>query len=151
MPILKYQTTKPMNMFKRFFKKTNPHEKTIFIVEDNEIYAKSLEGFLMTRFSDLHSIKIFPFGEVFMKELYQNPTVVIMDHYLNTSQSDAATGLSIIKQIKAVSSGTHIILLSAQKEFEVVSKAIAKYHCKYVKKDEQAFSKVEKLIKNFFS
>ncbi|MEK6614743.1 MAG: response regulator [Bacteroidota bacterium] len=116
-----------MNVFEKLFKKISAREKTIFIVEDNEVYAKSLQGFLRTRFPDIHRIKIFPFGEACLMELYQNPTVIIMDHLLNTKHSDAATGLSIIKKIKAVSDNNNIILLSAQTEFDVVAKAISKY------------------------
>ncbi|MBI4947277.1 MAG: response regulator [Bacteroidetes bacterium] len=139
-----------MNIFERKLKKTNPHEKTIFIVEDNEVYAKALQGFLITRFPDIHNIKIYPFGEACLMDLYQNPTVIIMDHLLNTKNRDAATGLSIIKKIKTASSDSNIILLSAQKEFDVVSKAISKYGCTYLQKDEHSFSKVEKLVKMFF-
>jgi len=140
-----------MNMQTNVLEKKTPREKTIFIVEDNEIYAKSLQGFLKTRFPDMQTIKIFPFGEACLMELYQNPAVVIMDHLLNTQNSDAATGLSIIKKIKAASPDTDIILLSAQKEFDVISKTISKYGCTYLQKDEKAFNKVEQLVKNLFS
>ena len=138
-----------MNMFTKFFRKLSPREKTIFIVEDNEVYAKSLEGFLTTRFPGVKT-KIFPVGEACLQELYQNPTVIIMDHLLNANYKDAATGLSIIKKIKAASSGTKIILLSAQTEFDVIAKAILKYRCTYLQKDEQAFNKVEQFIKEVF-
>lgn len=127
--------------------KTDSREKTIFIVEDNAVYAKSLEAFLKTKFPGINTIKIFPTGEASLMELYQNPTVIIMDHLLNTNQSDAATGLSIIKKIKNASPDTNIILLSAQTEFEVISKTITKYGCTYLQKDERAFNKVEELVK----
>ena len=139
-----------MNMFTNFFKKIATSEKTIFIVEDNDVYAKSLQGFLKTRFPHINNIKIFPFGEACLMELYQNPTVIIMDHLLNSKNADAATGLSITKKIKTVRSNTHIILLSSQTELEVAEKALEKYGCVYLKKDEQSFSKVETLIKNIF-
>ena len=140
-----------MNTQTNLLEKKAPLEKTIFIVEDNEVYAKSLQGFLQTRFPDMHTIKIFPFGEACLMELYQNPTVIIMDHLLNSQNSDAATGLSIIKKIKTASPDTDIILLSAQKEFDVISKTISKYGCTYLQKDDQSFSKVEQLVKKIFS
>ena len=140
-----------MNIFTDLFKQEGQGEKTIFIVEDNEVYAKSLEGFLTTRFPDIHSIKIFPFGEACLMELYQNPTVIIMDHLLNSQNSEAATGLSIIKKIKTASPDSNIILLSNQNEFDVISKTISKYGCTYLQKDEQSFNKVEQLVKKFFA
>ena len=139
-----------MNMFTNLFRKDDQNEKTIFIVEDNELYAKSLQSFLTIRFPEIHRIKIFPVGELCLMELYQNPTVVIMDHMLNSKYTDAASGLSIIKKIKAASDRTNIILLSAQKEFEVVSKAISKYGCTYLQKNEESFKKVEELARKFF-
>jgi DNA-binding NtrC family response regulator len=137
-------------MFTDLFKKITSREKTIFIVEDNEMYAKLLQEYLMLRFPEIQRIKIFPFGEACLMELYQDPTVIIMDHLLNSKNADAATGLSIIKKIKTVSSNTNIILLSAQTELEVAAKALSKYGCVYLQKDDKSFEKVEYLIKKIF-
>ena len=126
-----------------------PKANIIFIVEDNAAYGKLLGEFFKNKFPDISAIKIFPSGESCLMELYQNPVVVVMDHLLNSIQSDAATGLSTIKKIKTASPDTNVILLSAQTEFDVVSKSIIKYGCTYVQKDEQAFSKVEELVKGF--
>src|ERR1035437_2415990 len=95
-----------------------PKTKTIFIVEDNAAYAKTLEEFLKEKFPNVSEVKVFPIGEATLLELYQNPTVIIIDHLLNSVQSDAATGLSIIKIIKDTNPSANIILLSAQKEFD---------------------------------
>ena len=46
-----------MNKFIEFFKKTNQDKKIIFIVEDNEVYAKSLQTFIQTRVPDIKEIK----------------------------------------------------------------------------------------------
>src|ERR1700692_2413196 len=107
----------------------NPKEKIIFIVEDNSSYGKMLEEFLKTKFPEVSEIKNFSTGEASLMELYQNPIVIIIDYFLNSVQKDAATGLSTIKKIKEANPGANIILLSAQKEFDVVSKAISKYGC----------------------
>ncbi len=134
-----------VNMLTRFFKNIASPKKIIFIVEDNEVYAKSLKGFLSIRFPRVE-IKIFSVGETCLMELHRNPIVIIMDHLLNTNLGDAATGLSIIKKIKSMKANTNIILLSAQTELNVFVKALAEYGCTYLRKDEQAFSKVEQYI-----
>ncbi len=128
-----------------------PKSRTIFIVEDNAAYASMLEQFLLKKFPDVSEIKIFPIGESSLMDLYQNPTVIIIDHLLNSVQSDAATGLSIIKRIKEANPAANIILLSAQTEFDVVSKTIIKYGCRYVTKNDQAFAKVEQYINEIFN
>lgn len=131
------------------FRKSTPKEYTIFIVEDNEVYAKLLEEFLLLHFPEIHSIKKFTTGEACLQESFQIPTVIIMDHLLNKNQSDAATGLSTIKKMKVANPNLNIILLSAQSEIEVVSKTIAKYGGIYIPKNDEAFEKIELQIRKF--
>jgi two-component system OmpR family response regulator len=138
-----------MNLFTNLFSKQKSKEHTIFIVDDNEVYAMLLQEFLMLRFPKIHKIKHFVTGEECIKELDKNPSVVIMDHLLNKNQTDAATGLSIIKKIKTVKPNTNVILLSGQKEIEVVSKTIAKYGAVYIPKGDEAFNTIEKHVKQF--
>lgn len=138
-----------MNLLKKIFSKSTPKEHTIFIVEDNEIYAKLLKEFLMLHFPEIHEIKHFSTGEDCLKESFQIPTVIIMDHLLNKNQSGAATGLSIIKKMKIANPNLNVILLSAQSEIEVVSKTIAKYGGIYIPKNEEAFNKIEQQVKQF--
>lgn len=138
-----------MNLFKNIFTKSTPKEHTIFIVEDNEAYVKLLKKKLMLHFPEIHTIKTFTSGEACLKESFQIPTVIIIDHLLNKNQSGAATGLSIIKKMKIANPNLNIILLSAQTEIEVVSKTIAKYGAIYIPKNEEAFSKIEEQIKQF--
>lgn len=129
-----------------FFKRLFTRKKIIFIVEDNSLYSKSLQGFLSTRFPEL-KIEAFSNGEACLLQLHRNPTIIIMDYQLNAGNSNAADGLSIIQKIKTTSSKTNIILLSAQTELDVFVKAISIYGCTYLRKDEQAFKKVEHFIK----
>lgn len=138
-----------MNLITKLFAKSTPKKYSIFIVEDNESYAKLLEEFLMLHFPKIYSIKKFTTGEECLKKIHQKPTIVILDHLLNKDQSGAETGLSIVKKIKEVNANTHVILLSAQTEIEVVSKTIAKYGGIYIKKNEEAFNKIEQKIKQF--
>lgn len=122
----------------------------IFIVEDNEVYAKSLQTFIQSRFPNIKEIKTFRIGEMCLLELNRNPSIIIMDYYLNSKYENANNGLEIIKRIKTQIPMINIIVLSAQKNFNVILKAIKEYDCNYVQKDEDAFNKVEKLIKMIF-
>ena len=138
-----------MNIFLSFYNKISPRRNIIFIVEDNRVYSKSLQGFLTTRFPKT-KIETFSNGEACLIELHKNPTIVIMDYLLNTDDSNAADGLSIIQKIKVSSSKTNIILLSAQTDLDVFVKAISIYGCTYLQKDEQAFKKIDHFIKAIF-
>jgi DNA-binding NarL/FixJ family response regulator len=121
---------------------------SVFLVEDNTVYAKSLQGFLLTHFPDM-KIKLFPVGETCLMKMHLNPDVVIMDYFLNSKYGEAQNGLEIIKRIKEQNPQTNIVVLSAQDNYTVVLDAIKQYGCFYVQKDEGAFNKVQQLIKNF--
>lgn len=118
----------------------------IFIVEDNEVYAKSLQGFLQMRFPNNKEIKIFQIGELCLVELNYRPTIVIMDYFLNSKYEEAQNGLEIIKHIKEKESKAEIIVLTAQEKIGVMFEAIEQYGCYYVQKDQDAFRKIEQLI-----
>jgi ActR/RegA family two-component response regulator len=119
----------------------------IFIVEDNAMYAKTLEAAIKSDFPEVKQIKIFPVGETCLLDLHKNPDLIIIDYFLDSKYEDAETGLEIIKQIRAVKPDLKIIVLSGQSDIEVVVDAVKKYNCNYVKKDDDAFSKVAEIIR----
>jgi DNA-binding NarL/FixJ family response regulator len=123
-------------------------QKTIFIVEDNAVYAKSLRGFLITHFPEM-KIEVFPIGEMLLNVLHRNPNIVIMDYFLNTTYWAAQNGLEVIKQIKEQKPQIKIIVLSSQGNHNVVSEAINQYGCAYVQKEMEAFGKVKQLIEDY--
>ena len=139
-----------MNFLKKLVSPSSVKTKVIFIVEDNPAYAKTLEAFLKNKFPDVNEVKVFPVGEVCLMELHRNPTVIVIDYFLDAKYADAETGLEIIKKIKAKKPQTNIIILSSQKGLDVTHEAIKKYDCSYVTKDEKAFNKVESLIREFW-
>jgi len=117
----------------------------VFIVEDNAAYAKTLQGFLISRFADI-KIRIFPVGETCLLQMHLNPNILIIDYFLNSKYEDAQNGIEIIKNIKAKNLLTNIIVLSAQENYHIVLEAIKQYGCFYVQKGPEAFIKVEELI-----
>lgn len=140
-----------MNFLKNLFKLRLQKSGIVFIVEDNPVYAKTLEMFLQSSFSDIKEIKIFPLGETCLLELHRNPDVIMIDYILDTKYFDAATGLEIIKQIRSQKPEINIILLSLQNEIEVVREAIKKYNCSYVRKDDHTFDRIEEIVKEIYS
>ncbi len=129
----------------------NTHKKSIFIIEDDMVYGKSLKGFVENCFPEIGEVKIFPIGEMSLMELQMNPLVIIMDYFLNSKYPEAHNGLEIIKQIKSQKPKINIIILSAQESPGVILEAIRDYDCRYVQKDKDAFKHVEMLIKEFLT
>lgn len=132
-------------------KKLSSRKKIIFIVDDDDIYAKSLQVFIYTHFPDVKEVKVFNIGEMCLMELHRNPTIVIIDYILNSVNKDAHNGLEVIKRIKLEKPKTHVIVLSAQKNYHVALEAMNQPDCNYVPKNHEAFGKIEQLIKKIFS
>ena len=139
-----------MNIFTKFFEKIIPGKRIIFIVEDNEVYSKSLKAFIQSRVDNVKEIKCFGTGEMCLRELHRKPNVVIVDYFLNSRFETAYNGLELIKRIRAQQMQTNIIVLSAQEKFSVILEVIKEYDCTYVQKDEEAFNYVAHMINELF-
>jgi DNA-binding NarL/FixJ family response regulator len=118
--------------------------KKIFVVEDNEMMAMALEDFL-TR-ETMHEIVLFGTGEDCLKQLRQQPDVVILDYNLNSENKDAQNGMQILEEIKRINKYIHVIMLSSQDAYGTALQTIRKGAEEYVIKDEDAFSKIVALI-----
>jgi two-component system OmpR family response regulator len=136
-----------MNFTSTIFKSKEKKSRTIFIVEDNPVFAKVLKTYLAAKFKDIDEIIIFPAGEVCLAELHRNPSTIIIDYFLGTTCDDAVTGLETILQIKAQKSEANIIVLSAWREDEIPLETIKNYSYNYVEKNVDAFKRVEQLIR----
>jgi DNA-binding NarL/FixJ family response regulator len=136
-----------MGFLKKLFNSKTEKTGVIFIVEDNPAYAKTLEVFVKT-FAQAKEVKLFPVGETCLMELHKNPDVIIIDYFLDTKYYDAETGLEIIKKIRAQKPEMNIIVLSSQEDINVVLEAVKTYECSYIKKDEQAFDRLEDILRD---
>ena len=140
-----------MSFLKKLFKSKSTKSGLVFIVEDNPAYANTLEIFIKSTFPAVKEVKVFAVGETCLLELNKNPDVIIVDYFLDTKYYDAETGLETIKKIRIQKPEMNIIVLSSQKDVDVALESVKKYHCSYVKKDEQAFGRVEEIMNEIFS
>lgn len=136
-----------MSFLKKLFRIASPKTGIIFIIEDNPAYSKTLEGYIKSHFPEVNDIKKFPVGETCISELNLNPDLIIIDYFLDTRYPDAASGLEIVKEIRALKPQMNIVVLSAQKEIDVVVEAIQTLHCSYIKKDDHAFERLAEIIR----
>lgn len=134
------------NIFKNAGNSTG---KTIFVIEDDAMYGKTLKSFLQNSFPGLRDIKVFQTGEMALEQLHLDPSVVIIDYFLNSQHPHAGNGLEIIRQVRSRRPGVNIIVLSSQDRPGVIIEAIMKYDCRYIQKDKDAFQHLEQLIKSF--
>lgn len=123
----------------------NQKDITIFLVDDDPIYLKSLElQFLQN--PDL-KIKSFLSGEACIEEMSIKPDIVILDYILNDTNKEAMDGISTLLQIKNLSPGTQVIMLSSAEDVEVVTNSLKLGAFNYVVKNANTFLKLKGCIK----
>ena len=114
--------------------------KKVFIVDDDEMMAMALEDYL-TR-NTLHEIIVFQTGEECIKNLRQQPDIIILDYNLNSVNKEAANGMKILEAIKKLNRDIPVILFSGQDEYSVALQSINKGATQYVIKGEDAFDNI---------
>ncbi len=120
--------------------------KNVFIVEDNELYAKSLQSFLYCQFPELKTVKNFRIGELCLLEMFQKPEIIVLDFMLNSKYGEASNGLDIIKEIKRELPETDVIVLSSLAATNPSILSIKKYYSSYIHKNETAFENLKNLM-----
>jgi DNA-binding NtrC family response regulator len=130
------------------FKKNTATPKktiTIYIVEDNVLYAKQLEFFLQNKFGKSANVQTFPVSEVIEVKLEHGhiPDVIIMDHHLSERYEDAASGLESLSAIREQHPNILLILHSALGVADQAGADIAEGLFTYIPKGGDAFSKLE--------
>jgi two-component system, OmpR family, response regulator len=123
-------------------------QKHIFIVDDNEMFNSMLTEHLSE--NPAFQISSFETGEQCLKNLYQNPDLIILDYNLNDIHKEAANGLEILEEIKKHKSPAHVIMLSSQERYSIAAQTISKGAEQYVIKDDNAFSNIDKIVEGLF-
>jgi two-component system, OmpR family, response regulator len=120
----------------------------LFLVDDDALYLKSLEiEFLQHADFD---ILTFSTGEQCVKQLSQNPDIVILDYYLDGVDKNAMNGIKTLDRIKAYNSDINVIMLSSQDKIEVAISCMHHRAYDYVVKSETAFMRLKKIISLIF-
>ena len=117
--------------------------KKIFIVDDDQLSATLLADYLVRRFP--HNVQIFANGEDCLKNLFEQPDIVILDYNLNSEFKDAANGMQILEAIKKLDGSIRVIMLSGQDAYGTALQTITRGAEEYVVKGENAFEQIEVL------
>lgn len=118
--------------------------KKIFIVDDDTMLTEALSDYLTRKTA--HQISCFATGEECLKQLHENPDIIILDYYLDTVQKDAANGMEVLKTIRKHHHNIRVIMLSSQERFGIAAQTIQKGAEQYVIKDGDAFENISKMV-----
>lgn len=115
---------------------------TIFLVEDNELDSMFLDYKLRETLVN-YNLVTFTTGEECIRTLYLEPDLVILDYMLADRN-----GLEILKQIKAMNENIPVVLISHQKDVEVVVEAFHEGAVDYIIKGSSAHLKLRDLVES---
>ena len=119
---------------------------TVFIVDDEPLLSEMLADYLKEQYSGF-TIATFPTGEACLQNLHLQPSIVVLDYYLNSKEKDAANGIDILKEIKSRNKALPVIMLSSQKSYGTATQTILYGAVHYVIKGQDAFEEIYQLIK----
>lgn len=74
-------------------------------------------------------------GEDCIKNLDQNPELIVLDYYMGGEDEGAMTGLDTLKKINELKASIPVIILSREKDTETINEFIKEGAMKYVIKD----------------
>lgn len=113
----------------------------LFVIEDNRTEGLLLQ--LALSGIDNLELQSFDLGQKLLDALPQKPNIVIVD--LNLPDID---GLTLIQQIKAFDESIRIVVVSAQREMDVLAEVQAEGIYNYLMKSEACLTYLNRVIKD---
>jgi DNA-binding NtrC family response regulator len=117
----------------------------VFIVDDDPMFLKVLENWLLKEMPDL-KITTFPTGEACLHSMHLRPDIVIIDYYLNSEFPYAWNGIQVLKRINWQYPATSVIIFSSKASVETAMKSIHEGAYEYVDKNEGGLPKIKEII-----
>ncbi len=118
----------------------------IFIVDDEPLLTSMLDDYLKERDANL-DIHSFATGEDCLQHIDQRPSLVVLDYYLNSRETNAANGIDILREIKGQHKALPVIMLSSQESYHTAARTIQYGAMHYVIKGQDAFAEIYDIIK----
>jgi DNA-binding NtrC family response regulator len=116
----------------------------IFVVDDDLTYVCAI-GFHLKK-NPKYKVYCYSTGEECIKNIRLNPSIIILDYFLNSGKADAIDGLEVLKQIKIKKPKAKVIMLSGQKTLDVATDSLKLGAYTYVIKDINAIPSVIKTV-----
>lgn len=114
----------------------------VFILEDNELYAKILKKRLI---NDNFTVKVFHNGKDCIANLHENPDIITLDYTLPDM-----TGREVLKKIQELVPETNVIVISAQENINTAIELMKNGAYDYITKAPDALDRLSNIINNIF-
>ncbi len=120
-------------------------KKTIFIVDDQPVYANILKSDIENRDNTVH---VFSTGEACMASMNKNPDIVVLDFELDDGSKKNMNGIEVLMKIKEGFPAVEVVMLSGHDDVNIATTSIKFGANDYVVKNESALVNVQNKIRN---
>ncbi|TVQ90791.1 MAG: response regulator [Bacteroidetes bacterium] len=121
---------------------TKPDYTLIFVVEDDQSYAKVISHSLENK--NFMNVKIFSSGEECLEHMWMNPEVILLDYRLGEGKKD---GMEVLKAIRKQNEEVQIVFLTSVDQLEVATNTIKAGAYDYVVKSEGAMERIRNILR----
>lgn len=124
---------------------------SIFLVDDDKTFLKSLEYHLQRKLKPNIKIKSFVSGEECLRSIDEKPDIVVLDYLLNSNFPDAMNGMQVLQKINKINPEAAVIMVSGQEKMEIAIDTLKNGAYDYVLKNQNVLLKIQTVIKNAIS
>jgi len=121
--------------------KTKP--TTIFVVEDNEMFAESLRVSLEMQG---YNVLAFRSGEHMISFWEEDPDIILLDYYIESSQGVAMNGDKILRFIRRISKNLPVIILTSNTDISEATMMLKEGAIDFIIKDADLISNLQKTL-----
>ena len=108
--------------------------KTIFFVDDDKMILNLLEYTFQSRQD--YQVITFRTGEDCLKNLQQDPSLIVLDHILSGPGEEKLSGLETLREIRKVNKEVPIVILTGQGDDALLSEFMENGANRYLTKDD---------------
>jgi len=121
-------------------KSNNP---VIFIVEDNEMFAETIKLSLEIKGFTVHA---FSTGEQMISYWEEDPDIILLDYFIETSHGIAMNGDKILRFIRRINKGLPVVILTSNSDIGEATSLLKEGAVDFILKDEELPSNLDKTL-----
>jgi len=122
--------------------------KLIFFVDDDKMMLNLMEYTFKCR--EGFEVRSFYSGEECLENIFLNPSLIVLDYYLGEGESTAMSGLDTLKKINASNKNIPVVILSREKDKDLISQFMQFGAMQYVTKDDFFINTLIETVENYF-
>ena len=117
---------------------------TIFLVEDNEMFAETITISLQNLGYTVHS---FRSGEQMISSWETDPDIILLDYFIENPLGIAMNGEKILRFIRRINRSLPVVMLTSNSDIGEATSLLKQGAVDFIVKDEELMPNLEKTLK----